>query len=73
MVEELRIYLDEQSVTRTIPEKDITDFCRGCDDFKAHGIPCKNADIGPNAQARHAVKGWCNWKFRSKAQSEKSS
>jgi hypothetical protein len=73
MIEELRIYLDEKSVTRTIPEKDITAFCTGCNDFQQHGVPCKNTDIGPNAQARHAVKRWCNWKFRSEVRPEKSS
>lgn len=49
----------DYEVEATVAESKITKFCKGCDNFKGEGIPCKT--VGSNDQARYAVRNWCGW------------
>lgn len=50
---------EEFEVQATIAESKITSFCKGCDNFKGEGIPCRK--VGSNNQARYADRNWCGW------------
>ncbi len=43
----------------TVAESTIASFCKGCDNSGGESKPCKL--VGPDDQARYAIRNWCGY------------
>jgi hypothetical protein len=45
----------ERMITTTIPEAEITEFCKSCDNFYGHGVKCVEGKKYDTDEQAHAV------------------